>query len=95
MTIIIIGPNATGKTKHAAAFARHFGCEKIVDDWNPREHEFPTRPGRLLLTSASPEDIAAALKEARTSATILDITTARLAIGLPPHAPSIAERFTR
>lgn len=34
MTVVIHGPRGCGKTKHAEAFARRFGCTQIVDDWD-------------------------------------------------------------
>ncbi|HRO60252.1 MAG TPA: hypothetical protein PK177_13975 [Burkholderiaceae bacterium] len=31
---MIYGPQGCGKTRNAAALAQHFGCEKVVDDWD-------------------------------------------------------------
>ncbi len=32
--LIIVGPQASGKTKNASAFLRAFGCIRLVDDWH-------------------------------------------------------------
>jgi MoxR-like ATPase len=33
-TVVIHGPQGCGKTRNAQALAAHFGCSRIVDDWN-------------------------------------------------------------
>lgn len=48
MTIIIHGPQGCGKTFHAQALARHFGCARIVDDWDGKT---ALQPGDLALTN--------------------------------------------
>lgn len=47
-TILIHGPKACGKTRNAQALAAHFGCSRIVDDWNGRDR---VAPGALVLTN--------------------------------------------
>lgn len=55
-TTIVHGPKACGKTRNAAALARHFRAARICDDWLPgdplpkgalalTEYEVPPRPG--------------------------------------------------
>jgi len=36
-TVLIHGPQGCGKTRNAQALAEHFGCSKVVDDWNGRD----------------------------------------------------------
>lgn len=48
-TIVIHGPQGCGKTRNAQALAKHFGCSRIVDDWNGRSK---VEPGSLVLTSS-------------------------------------------
>lgn len=47
-TVLIHGPQACGKTRNAQALAAHFGCSKVVDDWNGRD---PIAAGSLVLTN--------------------------------------------
>lgn len=35
MSKIVYGPQACGKTRNAAALAKHFGLSRVVDDWAP------------------------------------------------------------
>mgnify|MGYP003640550361 CR=1 FL=1 len=107
MTIIVIhGPMATGKTHHKEAFAKHYGCTAIVDNWFVRDHEFP-EDGRLVLTTSHPAEIAVQFAEDEVfrllkspdgapepELRIIDITTARSAIGVAPHAPAILDRLS-
>lgn len=106
MTIIVIhGPQATGKTRYKQAFAKHYGCKAIVDNWFAREHEFP-EDGRLVLTTSDPEEIAREFADDKghrwlrnphapePELRIIDITTARSAIGVAPHAPNILDRLS-
>lgn len=48
-TVIVYGPQACGKTRNSEALKRHFGCDRIVDDWNGRD---ALRDGDLALTNA-------------------------------------------
>ncbi|MDI3489602.1 MAG: hypothetical protein PWP11_879 [Thauera sp.] len=48
-TVIVYGPQACGKTRNGEALKRHFGCNRIVDDWNGRA---ALRDGDLALTNA-------------------------------------------
>ncbi|WP_068638730.1 hypothetical protein [Thauera butanivorans] len=48
MTTVIHGPQGCGKTFHAQALARHFGCARIVDDWDGKT---ALQPGDLALTN--------------------------------------------
>ena len=41
-SVVVYGPQGTGKTRHAQALAKHFGVSKIVDEYSggplkPRE----------------------------------------------------------
>lgn len=96
MITIIHGPNRTGKTHLATDFARHFRATFIVDGWDAEKHAFPD-DGMLALTNSHPDAIFAAIPRGQNPprVRIVDITTARLAIGAAPHAPGIAERLAR
>lgn len=48
-TIVIHGPQGCGKTRNAEALAAHFGCARIVDDWNGRDE---LEAGCLVLTNS-------------------------------------------
>jgi len=47
-TVLIHGPQGCGKTRNAQALAEHFGCSKVVEDWNGRD---PIAAGSLVLTN--------------------------------------------
>jgi Holliday junction resolvasome RuvABC ATP-dependent DNA helicase subunit len=47
--VVIYGPQGCGKTTHAAALARHYGKDRIVDDWVPGR---PAPADTLALTNA-------------------------------------------
>lgn len=96
MITIIHGPQASGKTFHKQAFAAHYGCTHIVEEWNPNEHELPD-DGRLCLTLACPEDIAKAIRLDRPEVhvRVVSIYSARVAIGVPEFGPSLSERLAR
>lgn len=49
-TTIVHGPQSCGKTRHAEALARHFGCDRVVDDWDGFS---PIPAGALVLTNLS------------------------------------------
>ncbi|AEH88166.1 hypothetical protein [Mesorhizobium opportunistum] len=36
-TTIVFGPMACGKTRNAEALRRHFGCDRVVDEWDGRK----------------------------------------------------------
>lgn len=93
MITIIHGPMASGKTFHKQAFAKHYGCSHVVDCWDPSLHEVP-EDGRLVLTYAFPENIKRAIqKDAPPSQVrVVDIETARRAIGVAPVAPPLPAR---
>lgn len=52
-TIIIIGPQSCGKTKHAAALMQHFGSNILIDDWDGAT---PLVDGTLALTNCHNPD---------------------------------------
>ena len=56
-TIVVYGPKACGKTKHRDALARHFGCTRIVDDFD--QHRDRLTPGALHLAHEPCADRAA------------------------------------
>ena len=49
-TTIIYGPQGCGKSLHAQAFARHFGADAVVDDWDGASD---LEPGSLALTQCA------------------------------------------
>ncbi|MES2157509.1 MAG: hypothetical protein V4512_06865 [Pseudomonadota bacterium] len=93
MITIIHGPQASGKTFHKEAFAAHYGCTHIVEEWNPREHELPD-DHRLCLTLATPEAIQKAIRLDRPEAMVrvVSIHDARSAIGVTAVAPPLPTR---
>lgn len=51
--VVIYGPEGCGKSRNAAALARHYGKSVIVDDWQPHAgNRVPANA--LVLTNASP-----------------------------------------
>lgn len=34
ITVIVYGPQGSGKTTNAEALRKHFGCSRVVDDWH-------------------------------------------------------------
>lgn len=98
MITIIHGPMASGKTFHKKAFARHYGCAAIVDGWDPRYHELPSEPGRLVLTNAERAEILRQMQkhgDPIVAFLMIDIATARQAIGVEAFAPDLVERMAR
>jgi cytidylate kinase len=51
--VIVHGPAGCGKSRHAAALARHYGKTVIIDDWQPRAGA-SVPANALALTNASP-----------------------------------------
>lgn len=58
-TVIVTGPQGSGKSKHATRLARALGCEGVIEDWWPGD---PLEQGRLHLTHA---EMAGASTDAR------------------------------
>lgn len=52
-TVILFGPQGTGKTRHAEALRLRLGCVRIVDEWFGE----PLLPGDLALTNMSLLDL--------------------------------------
>lgn len=48
-TVVIHGPQGCGKTRNARALAAHFGCSRIVDDWDGQSK---IEEGSLVLINA-------------------------------------------
>lgn len=48
-SVIVYGPQGSGKSRHAEKLRQHFGMDRIIDDWNGSD-PFP-RDGALLLTN--------------------------------------------
>lgn len=97
MTITVIhGPGGTGKSHHKAAFAAHYGCTYIVEDWSPHDHELPD-DNRLVLTTSTAEAIrqAIAIDCPAAHVRIVSIYSARVAIGVPEYGPTIGERLSK
>lgn len=34
ITVIVYGPQGSGKTTNAEPLRKHFGCSRVVDDWH-------------------------------------------------------------
>lgn len=51
-TVIVHGPQGSGKTQHAERLKRAFGCMGISDGWFPGE---PVVPGMIHLTNVEPD----------------------------------------
>lgn len=56
-TIVVHGPPGCGKSRNAAALARHFRVTDVVDEFDPVRHRLT--PGALHLTNA-PGEVAGA-----------------------------------
>lgn len=84
--IVIHGAMRTGKTLNADAFARHFGCRRVFGDWpdGAGRSEGP-RDGDLVLTTLARDAIVARL--GGMDLRVIDINTARAAIGLEAAPP--------
>lgn len=61
-TVVIHGPQGCGKTRNAQALAAHFGCTRIIDDWNGRDR---VEEGSLVLTNIDAFDMKALLPVGR------------------------------
>lgn len=94
--IVIFGKPATGKTHHKQAFAKHYGCDTIVDNWIAWEHEVPA-DGRLVLTYSHPHEIIDQFQKDAPDQPLrlISILEARTSIGAAPYSPYIAERLSR
>lgn len=46
--VIVFAPQGAGKTTHAEALRKHFGCTRVVDDWQVGDL---TGEGDLMLTN--------------------------------------------
>lgn len=58
--IVIHGPPASGKTRNSWRFLEHYGCTRVVEEWDLRgsyrQREKP-RIGDLVLTQRGPDYI--------------------------------------
>ena len=80
---VIYGPPATGKTFHAAAFAKLYDCDCVADDHGGRGRKsfWPiTSESALILSTSEPAD----LRKRYPAATLVRIDAARSALGLDP-----------
>lgn len=88
---IIHGPMASGKTFHADAFRRHYGCHAAIDldDLDKLDRRRTQMDGLLILTNLKPDDALKRIRKVVPDADnrIIDIKSARLAIGVSSHAP--------
>jgi hypothetical protein len=57
-TIIVYGPQGSGKGLIAHAVMKHYGCSQLIDEWWPHQ---PLTPGALHLTNVSVTKIPAHL----------------------------------
>ncbi|MFC6351270.1 hypothetical protein H7691_06545 [Stenotrophomonas sp. CW117] len=48
-SVIVYGPQGSGKSLHAEKLRQHFGMERIIENWNGSD-PFP-RDGALVLTN--------------------------------------------
>ena len=94
MMTIIHGPKASGKTHHSAAFRRHYQCHGAMD-----LHDFckgikVQRQGLLVLTDEAPEVAERIVRKVdpMIDIRIIDIRTARMAVGVNPEAPPLKRR---
>lgn len=90
MAIVVIhGPKCTGKTFHAEALRKHYGCIRISDDYidgasGPR----PVRDGDLVLTTLTPRDLGKRGRGAfLVPPQLIPVHDARFAIGVGPVQP--------
>jgi len=72
--IVIYGPSGCGKSAHAVALARHYGKDRIVDDWTPGG---PVPADTLVLTSIPHGDAINFLDAARAAGIRLSTQLAR------------------
>jgi hypothetical protein len=49
--LIVYGPAGSGKTRNAEKLMRHFGCTRIVDEWDGKR---PLVDGDVALTQSAP-----------------------------------------
>jgi hypothetical protein len=62
--LVIYGPPASGKTRNAAALAKHYGRATIIDTWEQDGRRNEVRDGDLVLTNAPVAVIEAAFPKA-------------------------------
>lgn len=65
--VIVYGPKACGKTRHAEQFRKAFDCARVVDDWDGVR---PLKEGDLALTNVEPSFYV------NVEATVIDVVTA-------------------
>ncbi|MGE6693318.1 hypothetical protein ACQKE8_12845 [Sphingobium limneticum] len=92
---VIHGPPASGKTFHSIAFRRHYGCHAAIDlEELPKMSRDFQKDGALFLTTLAPDDAVNEIYKFMPGADyrIIDIRTARLAIGATPDVPPLPAR---
>lgn len=52
-SVIVYGPKASGKTRHAEALRKHFGMQRIVDNWDG-SRPYPSFNALVLTNNAHP-----------------------------------------
>lgn len=67
VVILIHGPQASGKTRHAERFKQFYGCNRVIEADEPRFNDYKrgqprlkegtVEPGDLLLTNRKPSDL--------------------------------------
>ena len=72
--VVVYGPPGCGKSTHASALARHYGKERIVDDWMPGS---PVRADTLVLTNVPHGDAIDFVDAARAAGIRLAPSVAR------------------
>lgn len=94
MITIIHGPMASGKTFHSDTFRRHYQCHAAVDLDSRWELQHLQLGGLLVLTTLSPDEAERCIRKVDrdNDIRIIDIRTARLAIGVAPEAPPLPAR---
>lgn len=96
---IIHGPMMSGKTFHSTAFRRHYGCHAAIDleQLEKLDRRRTQLDGLLILTNLHQDDALKRIRKIVPEADdrIIDIRTARLAIGVAEFSPRTSERLAR
>lgn len=87
-TVIVYGPQGSGKTINRRVLAARFGCEAIVDDWTPVRR---MSRGALHLTCVSPHCIPR--RQLASAHLVIDIRTALRLLGDRMPSPGRAQAF--
>lgn len=94
MITIIHGPKASGKTHYSDAFRRHYQCHAAIDLDDFCKGVKVQRQGLLILTYEAPEVAERIVRkfDLMIEIRMIDIQTARVAVGANPKAPPLRPR---